>query len=270
MTAKQPAAHISTWSEDQLEEFHRLYALRSQIAGFAARQAAARVRGGASASALEKAYCEMHAAAEIADYQIFLIADMEFHNAISDLAAVPALATIWSLLEREIKPFAGWAHRELFRDLVFLAEAHEIELETIRSGDEDAAERAAHINLDCLWHMLAEQAAEPSGEADPVESVCGYVLLNLHRKLSFSFVAREVAHLSVGHFSKLFRQARGESFGSYVQNLRMRRAEAMLRSGQHEVGEIALRVGYSDTSRFGEHFKRAYGVAPSEYLRKPF
>ena len=164
-----------------------------------------------------------------------------------------------------MKPFAGWAHRTLFHDLAMIAQAHLTQLETIRCGQPEEAATAAHVDLDALWYMLAERPAELTGAPDAVERACAYVLLNLHRKITLEQTAREVAHLSASHFNKLFRESRGEAFGTHVQNLRLRRAEALLRDGLTDIYEIARRVGYSDTSRFGEHFKRKYGCSASTY-----
>ena len=265
MRENWPSPKTTAWTAAEIEAFHRLYALRSQLAGFAARQAALRVRGGISPRALQLAYAEMAATARQGDYQAFLDADMGFHRAIAELAQIPSLLSIWKRLEREMKPFAGWAHRALFHDLEMIADAHTAQLEAIVLGKPAAAERAAHVDLDSLWQMLAEGPADLSDDPDPVERACAYILLNLHRKISLEKVAREVAHLSASHFNKLFRASRGEPLGVHVQNLRLRRAESLLREGEGEINEVAARVGYSDPSRFGEHFKRRYGCAPSEY-----
>jgi len=210
----------------------------------------------------------MVASARRRDYQAFLDADMSFHRVIAEMAEVPSLLSIWKRLEREMKPFAGWAHRALFHDLEMIADAHTAQMEAIALGKPAAAERAAHVDLDSLWQMLAEQPADLSDDPDPVERACAYILLNLHRKITLEKIAREVAHLSASHFNKLFRESRGEPLGIHVQNLRLRRAENLLREGEGEINEIAARVGYTDPSRFGEHFKRRYGCPPSEYASR--
>lgn len=251
------------WSSAEIASFHQLYALRAQLAGFAARTAAARVGAGASTEPLQNCYHEMWACARRNDFAAFLEADMNFHRAVAELASTPALPVIWRTLEHEFRPFAQWAQRALFHDLEMIAAAHEPQLETIRHADAAGAERAAQVDLDALWQMLTEQPAEASGLPDPVERACAYVILNLHRPLRLKDVARTVVHLSESHLAKLFRDSRGESFSAYVQTLRLRRAEDLLRSTNLPIGDIVQRVGYNDTSRFALHFRRAYGVSPS-------
>lgn len=251
------------WNANDIERWHRLYSLRSQLAGFAAREAARRVHEGHSATSLEACLQVMHVEASHGDFGAFLEADLSFHRGIARLAASPPLDEIWILLENQFREFAAWSHRTLFRDLQIIADAHTPQYQAIAAGNAVAAEHAAHIDLDALWQMLVEQPAEASAEADPVERVCGYVLMNLHRKISMTAVAREVAYLSPSHLARLFRERRKESFSIYVQRLRLRRAETLLENTDLPIGDIAFRVGYTDCSRFTAHFTRYFGVTPT-------
>ncbi len=251
-----------------LERLHAVYSLRSQLAGFAARNAAKRIAGGAPKEPLQAAFDAMTKAADIGDYDTFLEADLAFHRTIAALADVPILVDLWLQLERQFREFAGWSHRTVFRDLETIAQAHTAQVETILSGDAIAAERAAHVDLDALWQMLTEQPATKDDEVDPVERVCGYVILNLHRTLTLTGVAKDVAYLSPSHLARLFRVGRNISFTNYVQGLRMRRAASLLADTDLSVQSIADRVGYGDTSRFTLHFRREFGTPPSDWRRE--
>ena len=251
----------------QLEEFHRLYSLRAQVTGFAARMAAQRVKAGASGKDLRLCWETMRATARTNDYAAFLEADMLFHRTIVQLAATPALPETWSVLEEHFRAFAGWAQRALFRDLNMIAEAHRAQLETITAGDERAAEHAARVDLDALWQMLRERPVETTHEADPVERVRAYMILNLHRPLAFSVVAHDIAHLSPSHLSRLFQARYKHSFTAYLQKLRMERASHLLQEGETLVGDVATRCGYPDLSHFAAHFRRHFGCAPSDFRK---
>lgn len=224
-----------------------------------------RVAQGGSCAALRDCYNAMHAAAQVEDYAAFLQADRGFHHAISHLAGVPVLVEMWTLLDRDMHDFVGWAHRVLFHDLQMIADGHAMQFEAISGGNAEIAERAAHLDLDSLWQMLTSQPAEPLGEPDAVERACAYIMLNLHRPLRLQEVARDVVHLSPSHLAKLFRDRRGESFSAYVQTLRLRRAASLLHETTLPIQDIATRVGYVDVSRFTTHFKRLYGSAPSDF-----
>ena len=71
--------------------------------------------------------------------------------------------------------------------------------------------------------------------------------------------------MSAYHFARAFKAALGASPLQYVIGERMRVAGVLLKTTGLPVAEIALRVGYDDTSRFGKHFKRAFGATPAQH-----
>ena len=251
-----------------LSQYHQLYALRSHLAGFAARHAALRVGDGVDSSPLADRLRSMHSHAATRDFDGFLAADMLFHRTIAEMADTPALVEIWTVLEERFRAFAAWSHRALFADLAMIADAHQTQYDTIASGAPAAAEHAAHVDLDALWQMLTETPAQFGGEVDPVERVRAYAILNLHRRLTLAGVARDVAYLSPSHLARLFRAGRQESFTNFVQGLRLRRAASLLESTDLSVQYISDRVGYGDISRFTLHFRRLFGSTPSEWRKE--
>jgi len=254
--------------ERDLESFHQLYALRSNLAGFAARHAALRVGAGADPGPLAERLCAMRFAAALGDYDAFLAADMQFHRTIAAMACTPGLPDIWALLEDTFRDFAAWSQRALFADLAMLADAHQTQYDHIASGSPSEAEHAAHVDLDALWQMLTDTPAERVGHVDPVERVCAYSILNLHTKLTLTAVARDVAFVSPSHLAKLFRDGRKETFTHFVQGLRLRRAASLLSETELSVQTISERVGYGDVSRFTLHFRRQFGKTPLDWRKK--
>ncbi|MBV6657765.1 MAG: helix-turn-helix transcriptional regulator [Devosiaceae bacterium] len=91
-----------------------------------------------------------------------------------------------------------------------------------------------------------------------------YIHDHLGEDVSLEVLSGEAA-MSAYHFARAFKAALGQSPLQYVIAERMRVAGALLTSTQLPIGDVALRVGYEDTSRFGKHFKRAMGVTPAVY-----
>jgi len=87
---------------------------------------------------------------------------------------------------------------------------------------------------------------------------------HLEQDLSLE-VLSEVASMSVFHFQRRFLLALGESPREYVQRLRLEKAAFWLRYFEDPVGEIALRVGFSNHETFTRAFRRHYRLAPSIY-----
>jgi len=75
------------------------------------------------------------------------------------------------------------------------------------------------------------------------------------------------AHLSVPHFSDLFRRQTGYAPIDYVIRQRIRRACQLLDTTEAAVGAIAAEVGYSDSFYFARSFRSVMGVSPRSYRR---
>jgi AraC-like DNA-binding protein len=85
--------------------------------------------------------------------------------------------------------------------------------------------------------------------------------------LDVEALARD-AHMSPGHFSRLFRAAYGESPYSYLMTRRIERAMALLRRGDLSVTEVCFEVGCSSLGTFSTRFAELVGMPPSAYRRE--
>lgn len=75
--------------------------------------------------------------------------------------------------------------------------------------------------------------------------------------------AAEIAQLSPGYFSQLFRQEVGTSFREYVLYARLERARSLLDETDMSINEIAHALGYDDIFLFSRQFKQRYHYPPS-------
>ena len=85
-----------------------------------------------------------------------------------------------------------------------------------------------------------------------------------NRQFAVSELARQVG-LSESHFHHLFRREIGVSPAKYVDNLRLRDAEQLVKTTALSVKDIFSIVGVTDRSHFIRKFRRAYGLSPSRY-----
>lgn len=63
-----------------------------------------------------------------------------------------------------------------------------------------------------------------------------------------------------------FKQIYGDSVYSFLFDYKMEVARKLLESGEHNVNEAGLKVGYSTSSHFIAAFKKKYGTTPKKYL----
>lgn len=54
----------------------------------------------------------------------------------------------------------------------------------------------------------------------------------------------------------------------YIRDQRMRKASMMLREGKFSVSEVMYSVGFSNSSYFSKCFSKAFGMTPTEYMKK--
>ena len=103
---------------------------------------------------------------------------------------------------------------------------------------------------------------------DPrVRIVIDFMKANLHRKISLTDLAREV-NLSAAHVSRLFSIETGISPSEYLIRLRMEKARHLLLTSVLSVKEVMAMTGYGNRGHFVQHFKRYFGLTPSEYRRR--
>lgn len=59
----------------------------------------------------------------------------------------------------------------------------------------------------------------------------------------------------------------GSTPSEFIRQIRLRRAEQMLRESKMSVSEIAYSVGFNNPRYFSKYFKEMYGVMPSQYKK---
>jgi AraC-like DNA-binding protein len=248
-------------------QLRRLGELRATLEGFAARHAAMNVSTAPDAlKSLRAILKRLGSATRQRDYDAFRSADQELHTGIVMLADVPELSHVWQRIWTAQGAFHRKTFDECFPDARFLSDEHEHLVETIALGDPVAAEDAARSHVEAVWFRIAEQhrATTPTA-TESLQRAAAHLAFRLARPLRLGDVAAKVAFTSAGNLSRLFRRHYGLSFQAYLQKLRLEKAAELLATTRLPIARIAKRVGYRDVSRFGQHFKRNFGKAPSDW-----
>jgi AraC family transcriptional regulator len=77
----------------------------------------------------------------------------------------------------------------------------------------------------------------------------------------------ELVDLSPYHFARAFKQSFGVPPHRYHVSRRIERAKELLAAPSSSVTDVALAVGFAETSSFSSAFRKTTGYAPSEYRR---
>lgn len=78
----------------------------------------------------------------------------------------------------------------------------------------------------------------------------------------------ELCGMSASSFRQRFKQTTGQSIHAYVEEVRLNRAKSYLTDTSLSMKEIAYELGFTHQATFTTSFRRATGMAPSEYRRR--
>lgn len=74
--------------------------------------------------------------------------------------------------------------------------------------------------------------------------------------------------ISPEHISRTFKKEAGLNFNEYLSQLRLKKAEMMLKFGNESVAEVAFACGFNDSNYFSEKFKTVYKLSPLKFRQK--
>jgi len=92
------------------------------------------------------------------------------------------------------------------------------------------------------------------------------VISRMSEPPSLNELANEIG-LSLKKLKEGFKQIYGDSVFSFLFDYKMEFARKLLESGEHNVNEVGLKVGYSTSSHFIAAFKKKYGTTPKKYIQ---
>lgn len=163
--------------------------------------------------------------------------------------------------------------RLLFESPILLETVRKLEalIEAERSSNDAYAEALAGV----LAHELIGIDAKVTRTDCPVRGglagwqrrmVSSFINDNLSEQISLTTLA-SVAKLSPYHFSRAFKRAFGVPPNRYHARCRIERAKSLLAEQKHSITEIALALGFSETSSFSRVFHKFTGRTPRDYRR---
>jgi len=91
------------------------------------------------------------------------------------------------------------------------------------------------------------------------------IIANMSEPPTLQELADEIG-LSLKKLKEGFKQIYGDSVFSFLFDYKMEVARKLLESGDYNVNEVGLRVGYSTGSHFIAAFKKKFGTTPKKYI----
>ena len=101
-----------------------------------------------------------------------------------------------------------------------------------------------------------------------IDDALQFMRNNLNRPISLQEIMQQT-HRSASSISHLFRQKLGKSFRQTLVEMRLEKAETILRSTPDiTIAEVARQVGYNDVFHFSALYKKNKGFSPSEFKKR--
>jgi len=78
----------------------------------------------------------------------------------------------------------------------------------------------------------------------------------------------DLLELSVRHLTRAFKQSTGQTLYAHIEEVRFRKAQALLGDTDHLIKTIAFRLGFSCSGAFCNAFRRIAGETPQAYRKR--
>jgi AraC family transcriptional regulator len=114
--------------------------------------------------------------------------------------------------------------------------------------------------------LTARLPAQPVLAPWQAKRVAGHIEDNLDRALPIDELAG-AAGLSNSHFTRAFKGTFGQAPHAFILARRVERARQEMLEGHDPLSQIALSCGFADQAHLARIFRRATGIAPSEWRR---
>ncbi len=187
------------------------------------------------------------------------------------LRRIPGYSALVSL-EPQLRCQHGFESRltlkeELLREVV--AQFWEIYQEVLakKAGYELVASSLFIALLGKLARQYAELTTPSSQGLTQLSGLLDWLDQHYHKPITISDLLRH-AHMTRSTLERHFHAAFGVAPWTYVRDLRLRKAAALLRNTDGSVGEVATQVGIKDANYFSRAFLKHTGLNPTEYRRR--
>lgn len=90
---------------------------------------------------------------------------------------------------------------------------------------------------------------------------------NFDKHITIPQLARQTG-INEAKLKEGFKELYGQSIHSYLQQLRLEKAQQLLLTTELSVTDITYHIGYSHVTHFTTLFKNEFGVTPTEFRKK--
>ena len=179
-----------------------------------------------------------------ANYITFLTEDNRDKKYYKDGQIAPSMAVV-------LNQMLGFNLNSSIKSLYYKGKAYEL-LSLFFNRSEDA-------NIEQCPFLVDEVNVAKLKKAKDI------IIANMAEPPSLQELADTIG-LSLKKLKEGFKQIYGDTVYSFLFDYKMEVARKLLESGDHNVNEVGLKVGYSTSSHFIAAFKKKFGTTPKKYI----
>ncbi len=113
-----------------------------------------------------------------------------------------------------------------------------------------------------------EDKTSPHSQKDKmISDIMQYLTEHYKEDFSLEKISLEFGY-SKNYLCSLFKQVSGFSMVAYLNAIRVKEAQRLLKSTKHSIAEISEMTGYENITHFGRVFKEVTGCSPLSYRKK--
>lgn len=114
-------------------------------------------------------------------------------------------------------------------------------------------------------YLLLENMLSPDFNIN-IKRATDFIMENLDKKLTISYIAKSV-NISKSVLYRNFHSCFNCTISEYINKMRIKRAEYLLKEKEMPIEEVSRSVGFSSVSYFGRVFKEKNGVSPLAFRK---
>ncbi|MVP02043.1 helix-turn-helix domain-containing protein [Paenibacillus lutrae] len=113
-------------------------------------------------------------------------------------------------------------------------------------------------------HGLLFPVSENEDKKNKFADILTYIHEHYDEELSIEHFASTL-NMSIGHFSRTFKEEVGEKYVEYIARYRLKKAKELLLETDMKIEDIAGKVGYWGRNSFIRMFRKYEGITPAKY-----
>lgn len=117
----------------------------------------------------------------------------------------------------------------------------------------------------CLAMTRSIHDSRKDSKNELIEKAVEYIHLHYEDENLSSEAVCQYLHISTTYFSALFKKEMDVNFSTYLTQIRIEKAKALLQTTNKKAAEVGYAVGYPEGHYFSYVFKKITGCSPTEY-----